>query len=85
MALQNPNVIEDSIYMLRTRWGTMSALFEHFIEFTVNSLIEYFNRLRLAELVLVRICEGLENTAIGLLGSQVTYQIAAQRIAILQS
>jgi diguanylate cyclase (GGDEF)-like protein len=87
MALQNPNAIEDRIYMLRTRWENYAAngLFEHFIEFTVavNSLTEYFNRLRLAGLV--RICEGLENSAISLLGTQATHPIAAQDIATLQA
>ena len=80
-------MINDRIYVLKTRWENYVAngLFEHFIEFTVavNSLAEYFNRLRLPGLV--RICEGLENAALNRLGTQYTHPIDPQDIATLQS
>ena len=57
-----PNSVEDRLYILRTRWEryTADGRFEQFIEFAiaVNSLAEYFTRMRLPGLV--RLCEGLE-------------------------
>jgi diguanylate cyclase (GGDEF)-like protein len=81
-----PNSIEDRLYVLRTRWGRYVAegQFEQFIEFAVavDSLAEYFNRLRLPGLV--RLCEGLENAALAKLGDQSTHPIPQQDILSLQ-
>jgi diguanylate cyclase (GGDEF)-like protein len=81
-----PNSIEDRLYVLRTRWGRYVAegQFEQFIEFAVavDSLAEYFNRLRLPGLV--RLCEGLENVALAKLGDQFTHPIAQQDVVSLQ-
>ncbi|RZI44089.1 diguanylate cyclase [Herbaspirillum sp. HC18] len=78
--------IEDRLYVLRTRWERYVAegRFEQFIEFAVavNSLAEYFNRLRLPGLV--RLCEGLENAALTKLGDQATHPIPKQDILSLQ-
>lgn len=82
-----PNVIDDRIYVLRTRWEQYAhdGTFEHFIEFTVavNSLTEYFNRQRLPGLV--RLCEELENAALGRLGTPETHPIDASSIATLRA
>jgi diguanylate cyclase (GGDEF)-like protein len=81
-----PNSIEDRLYVLRTRWEHYVAdgRFEQFIEFAVavNSLAEYFTRLRLPGLV--RLCEGLENAALTKLGDETTHPIAQQHILSLQ-
>ncbi len=86
MNMLPPNIINDRIYVLKTRWENYAThgSFEHFIEFTVavNSLAEYFSRLRLPGLV--RICEGLENAALSRLGDPDTHPIPAQDIAALQ-
>lgn len=65
--------------MLEARWqeycerGTL----DHFVEFalTLSELIEQFEQLKLPELV--RLCEGLENTALALFGDHSTHPIAA--------
>ena len=79
-------MINDRIYVLRTRWDSYVAegTFELFIEFTVavNSLAEHFNRMRLPGLV--RICEGLENTALGNLGEPASHPIATHQRRALQ-
>jgi diguanylate cyclase (GGDEF)-like protein len=81
-----PNSIEDRLYVLRTRWERYVAegLFEQFIEFAValDSLAEYFNRLRLPGLV--RLCEGLENAALAKLGDQSTHPIPQCDVLALQ-
>jgi diguanylate cyclase (GGDEF)-like protein len=81
-----PNSIEDRLYVLRTRWERYVAegRFEQFIEFAVavNSLAEYFNRLRLPGLV--RLAEGLENAALAKLGDVSTHPVAQQDILALQ-
>ncbi|HEX7634973.1 MAG TPA: diguanylate cyclase [Noviherbaspirillum sp.] len=81
-----PTAIEDRLYVLRTRWEHYVAdgQFEQFIEFAVavNSLAEYFSRLRLPGLV--RLCEGLENAALAKLGNISTHPIAQQDILSLQ-
>ncbi|HVK95724.1 MAG TPA: diguanylate cyclase [Noviherbaspirillum sp.] len=81
-----PNSIEDRLYVLRTRWERYVAqgCFEQFIEFAVavNSLAEYFNRLRLPGLV--RLCEGLEIAALAKLGDQATHPLPPQEISSLQ-
>jgi diguanylate cyclase (GGDEF)-like protein len=81
-----PNSIEDRLYVLRTRWQGYAAQgrFEQFIEFTVavNSLAEYFNRLRLSGLV--RLCEGLENTALAKLGDEASHPLPQQDMLSLQ-
>ena len=86
MSPLTPDPIEDRIYVLRTRWERYVAegRFEQFIEFAVavNSLAEYFNRLRLPGLV--RLCEGLENAALTRLGDQDTHPIPQQDILSLQ-
>src|ERR1035437_7986127 len=86
MALLPSNVINDRIYVLRTRWEryVSDGSFELFIEFTVavNSLAEHFNRMRLPGLV--RICEGLETSALNRLGSSESHPIDAQAIVELQ-
>jgi diguanylate cyclase (GGDEF)-like protein len=78
--------IEERLYVLRTRWEHYVAdgRFEQFIEFAVavNSLAEYFNRLRLPGLV--RLCEGLENAALAKLGDESTHPVAPQDIQALQ-
>ena len=84
--MTTPLQIEERLYVLRTRWEAYVAegRFEQFIEFAVavNSLAEYFNRLRLPGLV--RLCEGLENAALAKLGDVSTHPIAQQEIAALQ-
>ena len=86
MTTQPPDPIEDRLYVLRTRWESYVAegRFEQFIEFTVavNSLAEYFNRLRLPGLV--RLCEGLENAALSRLGDQSTHPLAQPDVLALQ-
>jgi diguanylate cyclase (GGDEF)-like protein len=86
MASLPPNSIEDRLYVLRTRWERYVAegRFEQFIEFAVavNSLAEYFNRLRLPGLV--RLCEGLENAALAKLGDASTHPVGKQDIQALQ-
>ena len=81
-----PNSLEDRLYVLRTRWEGYVAQgrFEQFIEFAVavNSLAEYFNRLRLPGLV--RLCEGLENAALARLGDQSTHPMPRQDMHSLQ-
>lgn len=78
--------IEDRLYVLRNRWERYVAQgqFEQFIEFAVavNSLAEYFNRLRLAGLV--RLCEGLENAALAKFGDAKTHPMAPQDQNALQ-
>ncbi len=80
------NVVNDRMYVLRTRWEryVTEGSFELFIEFTVavNSLAEHFNRMRLPGLV--RICEGLESLALTRLGTPASHPIDAQDIALLQ-
>src|SRR5690606_25851949 len=58
--------------------------FEQFVEFTVavNSLAEYFNRSRLPGLM--RLCEGLENSAIAKLGDPSTHPITKQELLSIQ-
>jgi diguanylate cyclase (GGDEF)-like protein len=86
MTPSSQNSIEDRLYVLRTRWERYVAegRFEQFIEFAVavNSLTEYFNRLRLPGLV--RLCEGLENAALARLGDLSTHPISQQDILSLQ-
>jgi diguanylate cyclase (GGDEF)-like protein len=86
MALLPPNVINDRIHVLRSRWDAYvsDGSFEHFIEFTVavNSLAEYFNRIRLPGLV--RICEGLENAALACLGTPASHPVSPQQVSALQ-
>ena len=86
MSLLPTNVINDRIYVLRTRWEryVSDGSFELFIEFTVavNSLAEHFNRMRLPGLV--RICEGLENSALNRLGTPESHPIDEQAVAELQ-
>ena len=81
-----PNVIDDRVHVLRTRWCNYvnEGSFDHFIEFTVtvNSLTEHFNRMRLPGLV--RMCEGLENLTLTRLGSPASHPIPDQDIALLQ-
>jgi diguanylate cyclase (GGDEF)-like protein len=81
-----PNSVEDRLYVLRTRWERYVAegRFEQFIEFAVavNSLAEYFNRMRLPGLV--RLCEGLENAALAKLGDAGTHPISKQDVGALQ-
>jgi hypothetical protein len=82
----SPNSIEDRLYVLRTRWERYVAegRFEQFIEFAVavNSLSEFFSRLRLPGLV--RLCEGLENASLAKLGDESTHPISAQDVLALQ-
>lgn len=77
---------EERLQTLRSHWEHYLAegQFEEFIEFvlTVNSLVAYFNRLHLPGLV--RLCEGLENIALGQLGDQSTHPIAEQEIGSIQ-
>lgn len=86
MPQSSPNSIEDRLYVLQKRWERYVAegRFEQFIEFAVavNSLAEYFNRLRLPGLV--RLCEGLENAALARLGDDSTHPISQQDVLALQ-
>ncbi|MFZ4537627.1 GGDEF domain-containing response regulator [Propionivibrio sp.] len=79
-------MINDRINLLRKRWERYVAdgLFEHFIEFTVavNCLTEHFSRMRLPGLL--RICEGLENSALTHLGTTASHPVSAQNITALQ-
>jgi diguanylate cyclase (GGDEF)-like protein len=86
MTAPSLNSIEDRLYVLRTRWEQYVAdgRFEQFIEFAVavNSLAEYFSRLRLPGLV--RLCEGLEVAALAKLGDPSTHPIQKHEILSLQ-
>ena len=86
MGSQRTDMISDRLYVLRTRWERYVAegTFDLFIEFTVavNSLAEHFSRMRLHGLV--RICEGLENTALARLGNPNTHPIPANETMALQ-
>ena len=86
MASSRPNVIDDRIHVLRTRWDNYvnAGSFDQFIEFTVtvNSLAEHFNRMRLPGLV--RMCEGLENLALARLGTPASHPIPNREIALLR-
>ncbi|MFC7515334.1 diguanylate cyclase [Herbaspirillum sp. GCM10030257] len=86
MPQSSTNSIEDRLYVLQKRWERYVAdgRFEQFIEFAVavNSLAEYFNRLRLPGLV--RLCEGLENAALARLGDDSTHPISQQDVLALQ-
>jgi len=86
MTASHLNSIEDRLYVLRTRWERYvgEGCFEQFIEFAVavNSLAEYFSRLRLPGLV--RLCEGLENAALARLGDPSTHPLAQPDILALQ-
>lgn len=70
---------------LRDRWGDYrkGGCFDQFIEFTLalNCLAERLDGLRLPGLV--RQCEALENTALGLFGAADTHPIAQQSMAAL--
>lgn len=80
------NPTEDRLNTMQTRWGQYVAEghFEQFIEFSVavNSLTDYFNRLRLPGLV--RLCEGLENATLAKVGDESTHPIEQQDILALQ-
>ncbi len=86
MNASNSNSVEDRLYVLRKRWDQYVAdgRFEQFIEFAiaVNSLAEFFNRLRLPGLV--RLCEGLENAALNCLGDAGSHPISKPCILSLQ-
>ena len=86
MSPQQTNLIDDRLYVLRTRWERYVEVgaFELFIEFTVavNSLAEQFSRMRLHGLV--RICEGLENAALARLGNPAAHPIAPHEVSALQ-
>ena len=78
--------VSDRIHVLQSRWENYvsEGTFDCFIEFTVavNCLVEHFNRLRLPGLI--RVCEGLEKTALACLGSPTSHPISQQQIAALQ-
>jgi len=86
MTALTSNSAEERLYVLRKRWEHYVAdgRFEQFIEFAVavNSLAEYFNRLRLPGLV--RLCEGLENAALMRLGDPSTHPVPQREILSLQ-
>lgn len=86
MSVSPPTTVDDRLGVLRNRWENYVAngLFEQFIEFAVavNSLAEYFNRLRLPGLV--RLCEGIENAALQLLGDSTTHPITPHDVNALQ-
>jgi diguanylate cyclase (GGDEF)-like protein len=86
MSALSPSSVEDRLYVLRTRWELYVAhgRFEQFIEFAVavNSLAEFFNRLRLPGLV--RLCESLENMALTRLGGPATHPIACLDVQSMQ-
>ncbi|WP_151632025.1 diguanylate cyclase [Noviherbaspirillum aerium] len=86
MPQSHHNSIDDRLSVLQKRWSRYveEGRFEQFIEFAiaVNSLAEYFNRLRLPGLV--RLCEGLENAALARLGEEETHPISGQDISMLQ-
>ncbi|MCL2830297.1 MAG: diguanylate cyclase [Betaproteobacteria bacterium] len=69
--------LEQRVNVLLSRWNdyVASGRFEQFVEFTVtlNSLAEQFSNLRLSGLV--RMCEGLENSALLLFGNTNTHPI----------
>ena len=86
MHLSFPNSLENRLPLLQERWARylVDGDFDLFVEFTValNSLAEQFNRLRLPGLV--RLCEGLENTALAYIGDSSVHPLAAQEIGALQ-
>jgi len=86
MTAPQPNSIEDRIHALRTRWDVYvdQGRFEQFIEFAVavNSLVEHLNRMRLPGLM--RLCEGLENVALTMLGTEATHPLAHHERLTLQ-
>jgi len=77
--------LDDHLTALRERWEDYrrSGGFEQFIEFTLalNSLAERLDGLRLPGLV--RQCEGLENTALGLFGDPDSHPVAEQSMTAL--
>ncbi|MES3020930.1 MAG: diguanylate cyclase [Pseudomonadota bacterium] len=85
MTQSSPNSIDDHLYVLRRRWESYVAegQFDQFIEFTVavNSLAEYFTRLRMPGLV--RLCEGLEVAALNKFGDHTTHPLAQTDIISL--
>jgi diguanylate cyclase (GGDEF)-like protein len=78
--------MQERLQALRIHWKTYltEGQFEQFIEFvlSVNSLVAYFNRMHLPGLM--RLCEGLENAALGMLGDQSTHPIDRQETSTLQ-
>ncbi len=74
-----PTTIEDRLQNVQLRWDgyAQSGSFDQFVEFAVaiNALTEHFKLLRLPGLI--RLCEGLENTALDMLGEQHTHPLAA--------
>ncbi|MEI7611574.1 MAG: diguanylate cyclase [Betaproteobacteria bacterium] len=81
------NATDQRLYVLRTRWEQYvdTGTFDHFIEFTVavNSLTEYFSRIRLPGLV--RLCEALENSALARLGEPRSHPLDEQNTGVLLS
>jgi hypothetical protein len=81
------NATDQRLYVLRTRWEQYvdTGTFDHFIEFTVavNSLTEYFSRIRLPGLV--RFCEALENSALARLGEPGSHPLDEQSTGVLLS
>jgi diguanylate cyclase (GGDEF)-like protein len=81
-----PCLIEERLSVVRTRWQRYLAegLFEQFVEFAiaVDSLAEHFNRIRLPGLT--RLCEGLENAVLAMLGDDTTHPVGSTEIHALQ-
>lgn len=81
-----PNEVFDRVHLMQTRWQAYlnEGSFDCFIEFTVavNCLVEHFNRQRLPGLL--RVCEGLEKTALACLGSPESHPQNDQSVAALQ-
>lgn len=86
MATLSQATLEERFEALKGRWEryVKEGKFEQFVEFTVavNSLAEYFNRSRLPGLM--RLCEGLENSAIAKLGDPATHPITKQEMLSIQ-
>lgn len=86
MGKLSQTTLEERLQALRGRWESYAkeGRFEQFVEFTVavNSLAEYFNRSRLPGLM--RLCEGLENSAIAKLGDPGTHPITKQEMLSIQ-
>ena len=77
--------LDSRVITLQSRWQEYCerGTFEHFVEFALalNSLTAQFSRLKLPGLI--RLCEGLENTALALFGDQSTHPIEPQELTTL--
>lgn len=84
--MQVSDEIKNRVHALQSTWQAylVDGHFDHFVEFTIaiNCLVEHFNRLRLPGLL--RVCEGLEKSALDLLGTPDHHPLGLQERVALQ-